>query len=188
MKHVNDFGGWLAERESTQIREGALSLAYDAGRLNEGKQVGLLYHYTSAPALLNILKQNSLRISSSGRPYVSFTRDKNFHKTARWGLSGNLDCVIVVDGDKLSANYKIEPYQYHFKDYDSVSPASRDESEETVKKSILNLKKYIVDVKCFLSQDDFEHKVNFERGFEQSLYRHLSDTEYTTFINYINNP
>lgn len=155
-------------------------------QLIEAKQVGILYHYTSIPALLNILKQNSLRISSSGRPYISFTRDKNFHKSARFGLSGNTDCVIIVDGNKLSNSYKIEPYQYHFRDYDGISSSSKDESEETVNRSILNLKKYIIDVKCFLSKDDFEYKVNFERGFEQSLYRHLPDTEYKTFINYIN--
>ena len=155
-------------------------------RLVEMKQVGTLYHYTSIPALLNILKQNSLKINPSGRPYISFTRNKNFHKTARFGLGGNMDCVIIVDGDKLSNNYKIEPYQYHFKDYDNIPQSSKDENEEIVKKSILNLKKYIIGIKCFLSEDDFEYKVNFERGFEQSLYRHFSDTEYKTFIDYIN--
>ena len=152
--------------------------------LVEAKQVGRLYHYTSVPSLLNILKQNSLRIT--GRPYISFTRNKNFHKTTRFGLGGNMDCRIIVDGDKLTDNYKIEPYQYHFKDYDDIPQSSKDESEEVVHKSIGNLKKYIIGVECFLSEGDFDDKVNFERGFEQSIYRHLPDTEYKTFVDYIN--
>lgn len=149
--------------------------------LIEGKQVGILYHYTSIPRLLSILKDNKLKITSSGRPYVSFTRDKNFHKSSRFGLGGNMDVRLVVDGNKLSQKYKITPYQYHFQDYDF----KQDEAEEIVDKNIENIKSYLIQIDCFINEADFNNKVNHERGFESLLLRFLPDTEYSTFLNNI---
>ena len=55
--------------------------------LNEGKQVGTLYHYTSKDGLKGILKSNSIKASEEyylGEEiyYISFTRNKNFHKNS----------------------------------------------------------------------------------------------------------
>jgi hypothetical protein len=74
--------------------------------LNESKQVGILYHYTSPENIENILK-NGIRFSSpqkeiSNEYFISTTRKKQNwkHKT-----------LIVLDGNKISEKYKIVPIQ-----------------------------------------------------------------------------
>lgn len=84
--------------------------------LVEDKQVGLLYHYTSLDGLKGILSSNSIKASEEEYMghhlyYVSFTRNKNFHKkTSNWGVK--TDYRITIDGNKLSNRYKIQPFAY----------------------------------------------------------------------------
>ena len=84
--------------------------------LKEAKQVGLLYHYTSEEGLKGILNSNSIKTSEEDYMghhlyYVSFTRNKNFHKkTSNWNVK--TDYRITIDGDKLSNRYKIQPFAY----------------------------------------------------------------------------
>ena len=84
--------------------------------LNEGKQVGTLYHYTSAAGLKSILQSNRINASEESYNYedqyfVSFTRNKNFHK--RGMMSGvKTEYRITLDGNKLSNKYKIQPFAY----------------------------------------------------------------------------
>src|SRR3990167_9661499 len=101
--------------------------------LIEAKQVGILYHYTSVSSFFKILDENVLKISrilkgNKKLSAVSFTRDKNFHSLDR-GIGGE-DIRFVVDGNKLSNNYKIEPFfDANFPNYRSTA---WDESEEIV--------------------------------------------------------
>ena len=69
--------------------------------LYEAKQVGILYHYTENWLLEQIIDSNMLEGP------VSFTRSKD-KETVFWI---GAECSLVVDGDKLSNNYKIRPYQ-----------------------------------------------------------------------------
>ena len=84
--------------------------------LNEGKQVGILYHYTSADGLKGILSSNRIKASEEiymgqNLYYVSFTRNKNFHKKgSKFGVK--TEYRITLDGDKLSNKYKITPHAY----------------------------------------------------------------------------
>ena len=84
--------------------------------LKESRQVGLLYHYTSEKGLKGILESNSIKASEEiymGQPlyYVSFTRNKNFHKKGNnWNVK--TDYRITIDGDKLSNRFKITPFAY----------------------------------------------------------------------------
>jgi len=84
--------------------------------LKEGKQVGTLYHYTSAEGLKNILKTGQLKTSEENYlghelHYISFTRNKNFHKKgSKFGVQ--TEYRIALDGDKLSNKYKIRPFSY----------------------------------------------------------------------------
>ena len=86
------------------------------GGLEEGKQVGILYHYTSADGLKGILSSNSIKASEEiymgqNLYYVSFTRNKNFHKKgSKFGVK--TEYRITLDGDKLSNKYKITPHSY----------------------------------------------------------------------------
>lgn len=73
--------------------------------LNEGKQVGILYHYTDRKNVKNILNKG-LKFSkpqdeiSSSQYYISTTRKKQNLKHL---------VEIILDGDKISQNYKIIP-------------------------------------------------------------------------------
>jgi len=90
--------------------------------INEAKQVGIIYHYTTFEAGLKILHSNQLKSGESAdstiaKPIfaISFTRDKRFHNnhTVGFGESsfGNIPQVrFTIDGNKLSNKFKIRPY------------------------------------------------------------------------------
>jgi hypothetical protein len=109
--------------------------------INEGKQVGILYHYTENWLLEKIIKSNKL-ISP-----VSFTRSKD-KETVFWI---NAEAVLVIDGDKLSTRYKIKPYQ----SYDEEGRYF-DEMEERVNKDINNLNKYLIKIILFKTNPEIE--------------------------------
>jgi len=84
--------------------------------LDEGKQVGVLYHYTSADGLKGILSSNRINASEeyylgNDLYYISFTRNKNFYnKGSKFGVK--TEYRITLDGDELSNRYKITPFAY----------------------------------------------------------------------------
>ena len=73
--------------------------------LLEAKQVGILYHTTTSSGLASILKSN--KIWTNWIQGVSFTRDKNY-----W--YGDYPAQLVLDGDKLSENQKVYPFNYSY--------------------------------------------------------------------------
>jgi hypothetical protein len=117
--------------------------------LNEGKQVGTLYHFTNSESLSDILKNNTLEATygdygktnhkAISGASISFTRSPNRNN---FPLAVDSDCVLVIDGNKLSNNYKIIPY--------SEQEAEFDEMEERIyNKNIINLNKYLLKVVMF---------------------------------------
>jgi hypothetical protein len=113
-----DFSKFLPTELSDDEKETVYNIVKPVVKesLNEGKQVGTLYHYTSKDGLKGILKSNSIKASEEyylgGEIYyISFTRNKNFHKK---GMKFNVktDYRITLDGDKLSNRYKIQPFAY----------------------------------------------------------------------------
>jgi len=90
--------------------------------LKEAKQVGIIYHYSTFEAGLEILQSNQLKAdhaadSTNAKPVyaVSFTRDKRFHDNHNIGFTdtsfGQTPQVrFTIDGDKLSNKYKVQPY------------------------------------------------------------------------------
>jgi hypothetical protein len=110
--------------------------------LNEGKQVGILYHYTENWLLQQIIESNTLLAP------VSFTRSKD-KETVFWI---GAECSLVIDGDKLSNNYKIKPYQ----SYDEEGNYF-DEMEERVDKNIIDLNKYLIKVILFKQDLEIEN-------------------------------
>jgi hypothetical protein len=115
--------------------------------ITEGKQVGTLYHYTFTWYLYKIIKTNTLE---SEDDWVSFTRSKDKNQ---FEISQDSNCVIVVDGDKLSNKYKIKPFQ----DLGFISIGGvEDEMEERVLGPINDLNKYIIKIIIYIthSYDD----------------------------------
>ena len=138
----------------------------------EAKQVGILYHYTGIFSLPRIIFENKLGTEHVN--YISFTRDKHFHKYDRHGIIAD-ECRIVIDGDKLSNNYKIKPYNY-FGDqskegigpYLSRKPHHKifDEQEERVNKSITDIKQYIIKIQLFKKILDHIFSTAMTRKFD----------------------
>ena len=155
--------------------------------ITEGKQVGTLYHYTDikrngVQVLYNIIKQNTL-IPSNGSDKVSLTRSKNQDFTLAQGRS-----VIVLDGDKLSNNYKITPYHDIEWNYDiqDIEPEDRDkkippidrfqrdffedEQEETINGPITNLNKYIIKVIIYVdNKDEYQNNPELLQDINQLI-------------------
>jgi hypothetical protein len=85
--------------------------------IDEAKQVGTIYHYTTYKNAVSIIDQDKLiadhtndATNSNPKYAISFTRNKNFASTQRTLLPGTPRVRFIVDGDKLSNKYKIEPY------------------------------------------------------------------------------
>lgn len=143
-------------------------------QLTESKQVGTLYHLTNLDGIEFIMKNNKLiRKLYDG---ISFTRNKmlNFYV----GHPSGLYFKLIIDGDKLSDNYKIEPFKYH-SIKDDVD--FRNEAEEIIKvKEIRNIDKYIKGVAfIYRNFEGFDEDDYIEEGPNGLLYH----GDFKTFLN-----
>ena len=73
--------------------------------IDEGKQVGVLYHFTEPTRLKSILGNKGLK---SFREYISFTRNFNLQKQSIYLKDSTIR--LAFDGNKLSEKFKIEPF------------------------------------------------------------------------------
>lgn len=108
--------------------------------IEEAKNVGDIYHFTDIKGLSGII--DSEYILKSGRPsdlynetepgrdYISFTRNKNMHRTS-W--IANKTVRIKVDGSGMSNQYKFEPYADTVRNWGRSENPETDQSEERVK-------------------------------------------------------
>lgn len=114
--------------------------------LNEAKQVGTIYHYTSLSKCIKILLDNKLLHSHEGN-FISFTRNQNFHFYPRESI--DTEIRIAFDGNKLSEKYKITPYNdWNFSTKTKEERIIFDEDEERLNniKEINNIKNYIINI------------------------------------------
>lgn len=124
--------------------------------IDEAKQVGTIYHFTSYSGLLSIIKDeyklkdftganvDNVKLTDLNRElYVSFTRSRNLvsdtvYKQAR----------ITVDGTKLSNQYKITPFA------DKKAGYGRTTSDEAEERIVVKKEHGYVDIsKCVLAID-----------------------------------
>ena len=151
------------------------SLAKEVLRLIEGKQVGVLYHYTTLLSLLKIVASNTL---GRGEKYdtVSVTRNKNFHKK---NSIVPTEGVFVLDGNKLSNKYKIEPFAYTSKTagfgYEKGKYwAIQDQQEEIINTPVIQpLKQYVkeivlfeLDIDSLIFDEDFLQEASLILGIQ----------------------
>lgn len=144
--------------------------------LHEGKQVGTIYHICTLEDFLKyVVPKDQLSASGEysnylygGDNYISFTRDKNYVIGHPY-LTPHAFIRLVVDGDKLSNNYKIGPYNdahwYRTEEdpYNGTAPVRDDdddeiikwrEQEESVKGPIKNISKYLKSVQIDVNMLD----------------------------------
>lgn len=130
--------------------------------IKAAKQIGTLYHLTNLDGMEFIIRDNKLRRGSYLG--ISFSRDKmlNFYI----GSPPRTYFKLIIDGNKLSNKYKIEPYQYHT-DNDDIS--FRQEAEELVRASeITNVDKYIKGV-AFIYRNFKNDEKEYEKSNDNSL-------------------
>lgn len=139
-------------------------------KIYEGKQVGDIYHVCTIDSYLGrILPDDILQASgkyknwlhNAENDWVSFTRNALFTVKTDDVEEQNILIQLVVDGDTLSHNKKIGPYNDFAwtvdgeKDDTWDDPEER-ESEEAVKGPIKNISKYIKEVRFDVRKLDFE--------------------------------
>jgi hypothetical protein len=121
--------------------------------INEAKQVGNLYHFTSVENLLNILNDGFLEPNEQGQ--VSTTRNKKVDVYPFMGEVPSYLSRITLDGDKISNKYKIRPYNYD----EDIIPQDREpaylskfEYEEQIitNSKNLSLYPYLVKIDLFI--------------------------------------
>jgi len=139
--------------------------------IKEAKQVGTIYHFTIRSSRLfinggetilrDILKQG-LNTGTGARDYVSFTRNPtlidSIMEVDSWGV-----VRFVIDGDKLSNKYSIEPY------LDVEWDVKRD-SGEREERVIIGKDKYMQIIPFITSIDILDTKI------DQFIYRSIADT------------
>jgi hypothetical protein len=149
-------------REYGKLNLSVYELDILAENLEEAKQVGTLYHFTSYGGFNSILKDNLVLKTHQMdiQPYVSFTRDKHFKSDTI-----STQVRIVIDGNKLSEKYKVSPHADIKAGY---GRKSRDEAEERIslvkypqgvdiKKSLIR-----VDIKKFDTSIDWDDPETFQ--------------------------
>jgi hypothetical protein len=112
--------------------------------LKEAKQVGNIYHFTELKNLEPILRTNTIKVSGENTndviKFVSLTRNYKLPDTSIY-FGNDYNVRFVLDGDKLSQNISITPFQDPNYEY-------KEESEEVVFRNI-KVSKYIkqIDIK-----------------------------------------
>jgi len=161
----------------------------DVKKLDEAKQVGLLYHCTTVYALEKILKSNKM-IAYQDRG-IAFSSNK-------MEFFANYPVQLVVDGDKLSENYKVTRLQGAYHEVNVVGKGrkplyltgKKDEDNEAYEQMtsddnphvIYNIKNYIVGFminKKFCENDDFEQITNTIKTYLPNAKIEILDTEKT---------
>lgn len=126
--------------------------------LEEAKQVGIVYHFTSFENLFKII-QSDFVLKSDITPFVSFTRNKLMSSSTI-----SRDVRITIDGDLLSNIYRIQP---HADRKAGFGRGSEDESEERISLSKfpngINVKKYIKSI------DLYQPKIKIDFDDEESF-------------------
>lgn len=123
-------------------------------RLNESildKSLGnknLLYHSTSFNNLLEILNDNVLYGTDTYDYGIATSRNKNYlFYINDYGeiKSGEGECQLILDRDKIKNNYRIEPFDWE--EYKRRNDKNYHQSEDKILTSkIINIKKYIVGI------------------------------------------
>jgi hypothetical protein len=106
----------------------------------EGRQRGNLYHIFDLNKCIYILDNNKLASYKFGN--ISTTRNKQMNYYLGSGPASIFK--LELDGDKITNNYKVRPFQYQSYEGPERNPVKLTEWEEVIKtREIPNLNKYV---------------------------------------------
>jgi hypothetical protein len=156
--------------------------------LQEGKQVGDLYHFTDIDSLYYMIKNNgkieldNTFSSFAARDYFSFTRNPKLNTLGE----EKTHVRIKLDGNKLSNKYKITPYS----DSEYSRTSGQPEAEERIDSSKyggkIDLEPYIKDV-YLISSSNWEKYIE-DLDWNSGKKSNLKDKYYHVlkYLNYNN--
>lgn len=144
---------------------------YEEQLLLEAKQIGILYHNT--PNLYGILKSNKLEgYFSIG---ISFDKHEGWFNDRGWHEGSNY--TLMLDGDKLSENYKLIETNRSKGEILAIPPHQEIKTyEKELNKVINDLKKY-----SNASDEDINKYIYFKNPENNSDW---DEEERKAFINY----
>lgn len=178
--------------------------------IGEGKQVGILYHFTDLKSALSILSNNTVNGSMTSvvddirgekaqqRNSISFTRHKSFAGGTPIIVMKSLSVRFEIDGNKLSNHYKIVPYNFFNKSkmkgwLNSTfimhelfgPPLSQNEFEERIyMDKIPNISKYIIGITIDINRELRKRDTDYK--FEKSVDGKLPQEEIDNIISDLN--
>lgn len=142
--------------------------------LCEAKQVGTLYRTIDIKYLKDTLQGDMPTVDG----VICMTRDKNYSSRTR-----PLGITLIINGDKLSDNYKVYPYMNPGED-----KLKFHEAETRVTKPIKNFRRYLMGVMIpeEYKSDSSLHQISLERaGFSGVSELENFILKYTKNISYI---
>jgi len=147
--------------------ESSDSISFIVSRLIESKQVGTIYHVMDTTKFIYMLRNNKLDAPTS------FTRNKNYDAVA--GREKNYTYQIVVDGDKLSDNFKVEPV-------DHSDGWVSDEAEEFVGSTINQIGKYITGIIVIRKKMLPWKSRGYDKGTYNDFFHGVTNTEISSTL------
>jgi hypothetical protein len=163
--------------------------------LNEGKQVGNLYHFTYLSSVSSIHEKgikfapnNSYLPKHEGMFYIATTRDHMGHNF----IKGSEFVVrITLDGNKISEHYSIEPINQNYlmaKDagIDNNWPSAKDVYYEeriwSSKEGYLD-PKYIIKMETIIPESEIKRQLNWAKeDSKRKLYFNDDIFKYINFV------
>jgi hypothetical protein len=163
--------------------------------LNEGKQVGNLYHFTYLSSVSSIHEKgikfapnNSYLPKYEDMFYVSTTRDHTGYKFAK---DSEYVVRITLDGNKISEHYSIEPINQNYwmaKDagVDNNWPSAKDVYYEeriwSPKEGYLN-PRYIIKMETIIPESEIKRQLDWAK--EDNKRKLYFDDNIFKYINFV---
>jgi hypothetical protein len=186
LKEITQFSNWKLP-DTSQLKQEFKDM------LEEGKQVGILYHGTnSINSFFEILNSDTLKThydvtshyhkeySGNPRASISLTRTKQ--------TANDYPIYFELDGNKISNNYRIIPFRDQFAldgdegEYEGTK-LNNNEFEERIYKNITNLHKYII--KVIIKKALIEREINILKSARNLPYTPIQSWD--EFLNKLNN-
>lgn len=138
--------------------------------IKEGKQVGVIYHVCVPKSFIYNIKNDAItpgsfsNVRDGGEESISFTRnDKYIVDTVRHEFMG---FQIVLDGDKISERYSVEP----FADYDHGYTGKDSEAESVIfGRPLKDLHEYIIGINVLINERKADNSFDDRKLFALSL-------------------